>query len=97
VPRLTATPLLQDMKPLPSVYYPEFIAANQSERANNVINTGEKQKDLEKIRKDIRDFKVRQRCGKRFSFVPLTEEASEWSFLHRQMVVNNVWLRIQTG
>lgn len=51
-------PYLQDMKPLPSVYYPEFIAANQSERANNVCNTGSKQKDLEIIRKDIRDFKV---------------------------------------
>ena len=51
-------PYLKDMKPLPSIYYPEFIAANQSDRANNVINTGSKQKDLEKIREDIRNFKV---------------------------------------
>lgn len=43
---------------MPSIYYPEFIAANQSDRANNVMNTGSKQKDLERIRADIRDFKV---------------------------------------
>lgn len=54
-------PYIEDMKPMPSIYYPEFIAANQSDRANNVINSGSKQKDLERIRADIRDFKVRVR------------------------------------
>lgn len=42
--------------PLPSLYYPEFIAANQSERANNVIH-GTKQENLDAIRNDIRNFK----------------------------------------
>ncbi|KAF1989880.1 myo-inositol-phosphate synthase [Aulographum hederae CBS 113979] len=47
------------MKPLPSVYYPDFIAANQEERADNVI-PGSKacMAHVEQIRKDIRDFKA---------------------------------------
>mmetsp|Transcript_8964 Transcript_8964/g.17144 ORF Transcript_8964/g.17144 Transcript_8964/m.17144 type:complete len:531 (+) Transcript_8964:42-1634(+) len=57
-------PLMQDIKPLPSVYYPDFIAANQEERADNVINTGSKQGDLEHIRKDIRDFKKQNNLDK---------------------------------
>ncbi|KAJ1902883.1 Myo-inositol-1-phosphate synthase [Coemansia sp. IMI 209127] len=47
---------LSALKPLPSVYYPDFIAANQEERANNVLK-GTKQEQLEHLRKDIRDFK----------------------------------------
>ena len=47
-----------DLHPLPSIYYPDFIAANQSDRADNVINGKNKQADLEHLRKDIRDFKV---------------------------------------
>eukprot|EP00122_Pirum_gemmata_P011649 Pgem_evm1s10792 len=50
-------PQMKELVPLPSVYYPDFIAANQSERANNVL-TGSKQDNLEQIRKDIRDFKA---------------------------------------
>ena len=30
-------PLMAGMHPLPSIYYPDFIAANQSDRANNVL------------------------------------------------------------
>lgn len=52
-------PLMEDIKPLPSVYYPDFIAANQEERADNVIPGQDKKAHLEQIRKDIRDFKVR--------------------------------------
>ncbi|KAJ1668773.1 Myo-inositol-1-phosphate synthase [Coemansia sp. RSA 1813] len=47
---------LKELKPMPSVYYPDFIAANQEERADNVIK-GTKQEQLEHLRKDIRDFK----------------------------------------
>jgi myo-inositol-1-phosphate synthase len=50
-------PHIQHMVPLPSVYYPDFIAANQSERADNVIPGQDKQVHLEHIRKDIREFK----------------------------------------
>lgn len=48
-------PELQKMKPMPSVYYPDFIAANQGSRADNVLE-GDKAcwEHVEKIRKDIR-------------------------------------------
>lgn len=56
---------LEKITPMPSIYYPDFIALNQKERANNIINTssdGEvttnrKWEDVEKIRKDIQEFK----------------------------------------
>ncbi|ORX70303.1 myo-inositol-1-phosphate synthase [Linderina pennispora] len=47
---------LNELKPLPSVYYPDFIAANQEERADNTIG-GTKQEQLEHLRRDIREFK----------------------------------------
>lgn len=49
-------PYLEGIKPRPSIYFPDFIAANQADRANNVL-TGTKQELLTKIRQDIRDFK----------------------------------------
>ena len=49
-------PLMKDLVPLPSIYYPDFIAANQGDRADNVLQ-GTKQEHLDQIRKDIRDFK----------------------------------------
>lgn len=50
-------PLMSSMRPRPSIYYPDFIAANQSDRADNVL-PGSKQDHLERIRADIRDFKT---------------------------------------
>ncbi|CCM03005.1 uncharacterized protein FIBRA_05120 [Fibroporia radiculosa] len=44
-------------QPLPSIYYPDFIAANQEARADNVIPGTDKQAHLEHIRADIRRFK----------------------------------------
>ncbi|GLB33996.1 putative myo-inositol-1-phosphate synthase [Lyophyllum shimeji] len=44
--------------PLPSIYYPDFIAANQEERADNVLPGTDKQAHLEQIRADIRKFKA---------------------------------------
>jgi myo-inositol-1-phosphate synthase len=46
------------MKPLPSIYYPDFIAANQEDRADNLI-PGDRASNahVEQLRKDIRDFK----------------------------------------
>ena len=48
-------PLMAGMQPRPSIYFPDFIAANQEQRADNVLK-GTKQELLEKIREDIRDF-----------------------------------------
>jgi myo-inositol-1-phosphate synthase len=49
-------PYMRNLKPLPSIYYPDFIAANQGDRANNTIS-GTKQDNLDHIRNDIRQFK----------------------------------------
>ncbi|ORY19498.1 hypothetical protein BCR34DRAFT_552238 [Clohesyomyces aquaticus] len=47
------------MKPLPSIYYPDFIAANQEERADNLIpGIKASMAHVEQIRKDIQDFKA---------------------------------------
>lgn len=45
------------IKPRPSIYDPDFIAANQSVRADNVINANTKSELIEQIRQDIKDFK----------------------------------------
>lgn len=49
-------PYMADMVPRPSIYRPDFIAANQSDRADHVI-TGSAQHQLDTIRADIKDFK----------------------------------------
>lgn len=47
------------MVPLPSVYYPDFIAANQEDRADNVLEGSKAcNAHVEKLRQDIRDFKA---------------------------------------
>lgn len=43
--------------PLPSIYYPDYIAANQEARADNVISGTDKNAHVEHIRGDIRAFK----------------------------------------
>lgn len=46
---------MAEMKPLPSIYYPDFIAANQEDRADNVIPGSKASWDhVEHLRKDIR-------------------------------------------
>lgn len=46
---------MAEMKPLPSIYYPDFIAANQEDRADNILE-GSKActAHVDKIREDIR-------------------------------------------
>ncbi|KAM0251686.1 hypothetical protein ACHAQJ_008056 [Trichoderma viride] len=56
---------LATMTPLPSIYYPDFIAANQEDRADNILE-GSKASTahVEQIRKDIRDFKANNNLDK---------------------------------
>jgi len=56
-------PYLKDIKPLPSIYFPDFIAANQSDRADNVLE-GTKSELVQKIREDIREFKAKNGVDK---------------------------------
>jgi len=50
-------PHMSKIVPLPAIYYPDFIASNQEDRADHVLPGNDKQKHLETIRKNIRDFK----------------------------------------
>ncbi|QCD98670.1 inositol-3-phosphate synthase-like [Vigna unguiculata] len=50
-------PYMESMVPLPGIYDPDFIAANQEERANNVIK-GTKKEQVAQIIKDIKEFKA---------------------------------------
>lgn len=56
-------PHMIDMKPLPSIYQPDYIAANQGDRADNVLE-GSKQYQMETIRGNIRDFKKNNNLDK---------------------------------
>ena len=49
-------PYMEHMRPRPSIYIPDFIAANQEDRADNVIR-GTKKEMLDTIRRDIKEFK----------------------------------------
>lgn len=54
-------PFLKDTTPMSSIYYPDFIASNQRDRANNICNLldhPQKWDDLQKIRNDIKKFKT---------------------------------------
>lgn len=54
---------LQDIRPLPGIYVPDFIAANQSSRADNTLQ-GSLYQQLEAVRQHIRDFKSKNNLDK---------------------------------
>ncbi|KAF6004670.1 Inositol-3-phosphate synthase [Cyanidiococcus yangmingshanensis] len=62
--QLQLEPYMAPLKPLPSVLYADFIAANQSARADNLISGSNKREHLEKIRADIRAFKAERKVDK---------------------------------
>lgn len=55
---------MEKMFPLPSIYYPDFIAANQESRADNILPGDSKMAHLLQIRKDIREFKAANNVDK---------------------------------
>ncbi|KAK4523742.1 hypothetical protein GAYE_SCF00G1638 [Galdieria yellowstonensis] len=57
-------PYMAKLKPMPSIYYEDFIAANQADRADNLIPGKDKKKHLEQIRSDIRKFKEEKKVDK---------------------------------
>jgi len=50
-------PYMKDIVPLPGIYDPDFIAANQEARADNLIS-GSKSEQMETVRAQIRAFKA---------------------------------------
>jgi len=57
-------PHLEKIVPRPSIYYPEWIAANQGSRADHVLPGTNKQAHLDQIRQDLRDFKKLHRVDR---------------------------------
>ncbi|KAK9463684.1 uncharacterized protein V1516DRAFT_661813 [Lipomyces oligophaga] len=55
---------MSQIKPLPSIYYPDFIAGNQSERADNLMDGDSKWDHVQRIRQDIQDFKAKNELEK---------------------------------
>ncbi|KAA0149228.1 hypothetical protein FNF27_05576 [Cafeteria roenbergensis] len=49
-------PAMDELRPLPSIFEPDWIAANQADRADNVL-PGTKRERLDAVRADIRGFK----------------------------------------
>lgn len=54
---------MENMVPLPGIYKKDFIASNQSDRADNILS-GNSQENLETIRANIRDFKRKNSLDK---------------------------------
>lgn len=50
-------PFMAQYKPMKSIYYKDFIASNQQDRANNLIEGEDKLLHLTTLRKDIAKFK----------------------------------------
>jgi len=50
-------PFMKGYKPMKSIYYPDFIASNQEDRADNVLDSKNKLEHLEHLRHDIASFK----------------------------------------
>ena len=55
---------MQDYEPMKSIYYPDFIASNQTTRANNLIEGNNKYDHLNHIREDIKSFKSENKLDK---------------------------------
>jgi len=51
-------PMMEGMVPLPGIFDPHFVAANQAERADNIIR-GSKASQLKQIRQDLVNFKAK--------------------------------------
>ncbi|CAH9090067.1 unnamed protein product [Cuscuta europaea] len=56
-------PYMESMVPLPGIFDPDFIAANQASRADHLI-PGTKQQQLYQIIKDIKEFKEKKKVEK---------------------------------
>lgn len=56
-------PYMKEQVPLPGIYDPDFIAANQDTRADNIIK-GTRSEQVEQVRQHIRTFKEEQKVDK---------------------------------
>ena len=54
---------MKDLKPLTSIYFPDLFTSSQGERANNVL-TGIKQEQMNQIRKNVKEFELKNNLDK---------------------------------
>lgn len=52
-------PFMKDMKPRKALFDPNFVASNQADRVDNILQCDDKWQQIESIRSDIRDFKTK--------------------------------------
>jgi len=57
-------PYMKDLVPLPAIFDPKFVADNQKERADNVLEGMSKAEQVRKIRQDMREFKAKSGVDK---------------------------------
>ncbi|KAG5509474.1 hypothetical protein JKF63_06784 [Porcisia hertigi] len=55
---------MREMQPLPAIFDIDFVAANQKERANNVLDARDRWDAVERVRGDIRQFKAANQLDK---------------------------------
>eukprot|EP01105_Mastigella_eilhardi_P010686 TRINITY_DN2488_c0_g1_i1.p2 TRINITY_DN2488_c0_g1~~TRINITY_DN2488_c0_g1_i1.p2 ORF type:complete len:530 (-),score=193.70 TRINITY_DN2488_c0_g1_i1:40-1629(-) len=87
---------LKGLKPLPAIYYQDYIAANQEDRADNV-KKGSKQENLEEVRRDIREFKAKNNLDK--VIILWTATTERYSELHAGLndTADNLLAAIKRG
>ncbi|CAD7975431.1 unnamed protein product [Amoebophrya sp. A25] len=51
-------PYMSELKPLPAIFDPSFVAENQQARATNVMTAKSKEAQIAQIREDVRKFKA---------------------------------------
>merc|ERR1719235_2865771 len=82
--------MMKDMKPLPGIYLSDFIAANQSGRADNVLK-GSKSELIEQVRGQIRDFKAEKGLDK----VIVLWTANTERFAEVREGLNDTWANLE--
>ena len=76
-------PDMKDLVPLPGIYDPDYIAANQDTRADNVIK-GSRAEQVQQVRQHIRQFKEDSKVDK-------VQANSTWLLISPSLVVSPMW------
>jgi len=83
---------METLKPLPSIYLPEFIAENQAERVDNML-AGTKSELVDQVRAQIRDFKAANELDK----VIVLWTANTERFAELREGLNDTWDNLQAA
>jgi myo-inositol-1-phosphate synthase len=81
---------MKDLKPLPGIYLKDFIAANQSHRADNVLK-GNKSELVRQVRRQIQEFKAANELSK----VIVLWTANTERFAEVREGLNDTWANLE--